>query len=304
MGLDLLDVAQVALLDLFGRRGDEPRVGADLVEELLHRGLFGVGFEADLLAQCGQLRFDPRDLLQAELVDLLGCEVGRGVHPHPVDVELAAAGHLRQSHLLRRRLQVVVSEFSDQLAEMCVDSGLDRLADLGQEAVGPVAGAVGGRHEQLFETTPIALEHPDHGRDLGLRQVDAPLLLPGDRVGELPDPLGVLVEQVEVVGALLVVRHRSGPEHLVEDVQAEAAPRVGRDVEVRPVVLRRLDQHAEVPAQQPERDPVLVVDRLLVDAGQPVEQALGEGRVRFGGLERPVREVLHLLPAPDHSGGA
>jgi len=40
-----------------------------------------------------------------------------------------------------------------------------------------------------------------------------------------------------------------------------------------------------------------VVDGLLVDAGQPVEQVPGEGGVRFGGFERPVREVLHLLAA-------
>ena len=223
--------------------------------------------------------------------------VGRRVHPHPVDVELAAAGHLRQSHLVRRRLQVVVAELGDQAAELRVDSGLDGRADLVQEVVAPVADAVGGWHEQLVETTPIALEHPDHGRDLGLRQVDAAVLLPGHLVGELPDPLGVFVEQMEVVGAVLVGFDRSGAEHLVEDVQAEAAGRVGRDVEVRPVVLRRLDQHAEVPPQQPEGDPVLVVDRLLVDAGQPVEQVPGEGGVRLGGFERPVREVLDPLAA-------
>ena len=183
MGLDLLDVAHVARLDLLGRRGDEARVGADLVEELLHRGFFGGGLEADLLAQRRQLRFDLRDLLQAEFVDLLGREVGRRVHPHPVDVELAAAGHRAEPHRLLRRLPVVVAELGDQAAELRVDSGLDRLADLGQEVAGPVAGAVGGRHEQLFETIPVALEHPDHGRDLGLRQVDAAFLLPGDLVG-------------------------------------------------------------------------------------------------------------------------
>ena len=92
------------------------RVGADLVEELLHRGLFGRSLEADLVSQRRQLRFDPRHLVEAELVDLLGCEVGRRVHPDPVDVELAAAGHRAQADLIRRRLQVVVAELGDQAA--------------------------------------------------------------------------------------------------------------------------------------------------------------------------------------------
>ena len=201
--------------------------------------------------------------------------------------------------LLGRRRQVVVAELGGEAAELRVDSGFDRLADPGQEVVGPVAHAVGGRHEQLVEPTLVALEHPDHRRDLGLRQMDAAFLLARHLVGELSDPLGVLVEQVEVVRPVLVGADRRGAEHLVEDVQAEAAGRVGRDVEVRPVVLRRLDQHAEVPAQEFERDPVLVVDRLLVDPGQPVEQVPGEGGVRLGGFERPVREALHLLAAAE-----
>ena len=303
MGLDLLDVAHVAFLDLLGRLGDEARVGPDLVEELLHRGLLGGGLEADLLAQRRHLVFEPRDLLKADLLNLLGREVGRRVHPNAVEVEIASAGHASESHLLGRRREVVLAEFGDQTTELRVDSGFDRLTDQGQEAIGPITDPVGGRHEQLFDATPVPLEHADHVGDLGLGQVDAALLLASDLVGELPDAAAVLAEQVDIVRPLLVGSERSGAEHLVEHVQDEPPGGIGSDVEVRPVVLRRLDQETEVPPQQLQRDPVLVLDRLFVDFGQAVEQALGEGRVRLGCLERPVRETVHPLTTAESEVG-
>ena len=109
-GLDLLDVAHVAFLDLLGRLGDEARVGPDLVQELLHCRLLGGGLEADLLAQRRQLRFETRHFVETELVDLLRREIGSGVHPNAVDVELAAAGHRPEPYPVGRRLQVVVAE--------------------------------------------------------------------------------------------------------------------------------------------------------------------------------------------------
>ena len=134
--------------------------------------------------------------------------------------------------------------------------------------------------------------------------MNATLLLPLYLVGELPNGLPVLAEQVKVVLPLLVGSERGGTEHLVEDVQDEPASGIRRDVEVRPVVLRRLDQETEVPSQQFQRDPVLVVDRRFVDPGQPVEQALGERGCLLGGFERPVREVGHRLTAAELDGRA
>ena len=64
-------------------------------------------------------------------------------------------------------------------------------------------------------------------------------------------------------------------------------------------MLRRLDQETEVPPQQLQRDPVLVVDRLLVDVRQPVEQTMRKRGILLGGFGRPVREIGHRLAAAE-----
>ena len=232
-------------------------------------------------------------------MNLLGREVRRRVKSNPVEVELAAAGRLRQTDLLRRRREVVVAEFSDQAVELRVDSGLDCLADLDQKVLSPISHPVRRRDEELLGAASITLEHVDHVRRLHPGQVDAAFLLSGDLVRELRDPLCVLVEQMEVVAAILIVRDRGSVEHFMEDVQTEAAGSIRSHVEVRPVVPRRLDQQAEVPAQKFERKPILVVDGFLVDTSQPIEQVACKGRACLGGFQSPVRETLHLLAAPE-----
>ena len=94
--------------------------------------------EADLAADLLELPGDPRDLAQAELVDLLGRHVGRGRRLDEVAVELVAALHVHEAGAVARVCQIVVLEEIAQPRQR----GVQLLGDRGAIFPGQ-AGAVG-----------------------------------------------------------------------------------------------------------------------------------------------------------------
>ncbi len=103
-----------------------------VLQELEERG--EIALEADLRLDLFHLAADAGDFLQAELVDRVRRQVGRGRDPGEVRIPLAAMRHRRPTHLRACALEVLVADEVVQPLVRRIDLLRDRVAVRGLQA--------------------------------------------------------------------------------------------------------------------------------------------------------------------------
>ena len=172
--LDPLLRGEQALADFVGRRGIESRITAEVPPEFRERSI-----EADRGLHLSELAVQPVDLRQAETVDFLGHHVEGRVKTDETLVVRSSAGVLREADGRGRFRRIVSGDVRGKRFERGVDPRRDQSFDALREGAAILIRLLlqtPGRNEEeavrgFGDRGAVGL---GDGRDLGLRQPDAP----------------------------------------------------------------------------------------------------------------------------------